>query len=385
MGRLLKAQPELARLIGEALAEHPESCGAPNLHRVLLDESAEPAARLRVAAALVKLAPGSAESMRGLATPLAEALIAEQPHVLSRWIELLGPVSASLEPPLEQICCDLGRDATDQSTAAEALAVILARDSSRRALAQLTADATPEASRVVLGELVRLGPTPAALEALRRVLDERVADPDDEAGKDALAGRHASAGIALAALGEPESLWRLLRHRSDPRLRALLIERLAAGALNTRFLVDRLSQPRVEPVELQAILLAWAEMHRAGLTENVKATVLERARILYREDPDPGVHSAAELLLLHGGAGDEKAFARRAAKLCFKQSRPPLDLGPERAYVRRSDWPARVPDGFAAGQGRILRLAQPSLSQDRSIDCRRDHGSHAQAVPAVQA
>ena len=49
LGRLLKAQPELARLIGEALAEHPESGGAPNLHRVLLDESAEPAARLRVA------------------------------------------------------------------------------------------------------------------------------------------------------------------------------------------------------------------------------------------------------------------------------------------------------------------------------------------------
>ena len=82
---------------------------------------------------------------------------------------------------------------------------------------------------MLLRELVRSGPSTASLDVLRKVLDERVDDPDDEVGKDALASRQASAGIALAALGEPDSLWRLLRHRGDPRLRTLLIQRLAGG------------------------------------------------------------------------------------------------------------------------------------------------------------
>ena len=54
---------------------------------------------------------------------------------------------------------------------------------------------------MLLRELVRLGPSTASLDVLRKVLDERVDDPDDEIGKDALAGRQASAGIALGRAG----------------------------------------------------------------------------------------------------------------------------------------------------------------------------------------
>ena len=300
-GRLLKAVPDLARLIGDALAEHPEEAGIENLRRVLLDEASEPSARLRVAYVLARLERVSAETLDPFAATLAEALINEQPQNLPRWIELLGPCSAMLEPPLRTICCDLGRDARAQSSAAEALAFMLQGENQKTKLALLTADGTPEASRVLLRELVRSGPSASSVEVLRNVLDERVADPDDEISKEALASRQASAGIALAELGQPESLWGLLRHRSDPRLRTFLIQRLAGGAVAPRLLVERLSQREQDSAERQAILLVWAEMRRAALVESVKATVVARARVLYLEDKDPGVHSAAELLLSRWG------------------------------------------------------------------------------------
>jgi eukaryotic-like serine/threonine-protein kinase len=300
-GRLLRAVPDLAKVIGDALAEHPEEAGVENLRSVLHDEASEPGARLRVACVLSRLEPGSAETMRAYAATLAEALINEQPQTLPRWIELLGPVSAMLEPPLRTICCDSGREVRAQSSAAEALAVLLAEGDQQTALAQLVADATPEASRVLLRELVRPGPSAAAVEALLKVLDERVTDLNDESAKEALASRQASAGIALAELGQPESFWQLLRHRSDPRRRALLIQRLAGGALDARLLVERLSQREIDSAERQAILLAWAEMHRGALADSVKETVIARARLLYLEDADPGVHSGAELLLSRWG------------------------------------------------------------------------------------
>ena len=42
-------------------------------------------------------------------------------------------------------------------------------------------------------------------------------------------------------------------------------------------------------------------MQPAALATPLKSTVIARARVLYLEDPDPGVHSAAELLLRRWG------------------------------------------------------------------------------------
>ena len=65
--------------------------------------------------------------------------------------------------------------------------------------------------------------------------------------------------------------------------------------------MERLAQPDIDPIERQAIILAWAEMRPAALATPMKSTVMARARVLYLEDPDPGVHSAAELLLRRFG------------------------------------------------------------------------------------
>jgi formylglycine-generating enzyme required for sulfatase activity len=298
------AGPELVNVIGDALAARPNEAGLDNLRRTLLDESTEPAARLRVACLLAKLEPARAASWTTIAAPLAEALLAESRREAGRWIELLGLAGSAVVPPLATICRDGSRESTARSAAAEALSEILERARQPLTLAEITVDALPDASHILLRELVSLGPSAPVLDYLRGLLSERVGDPADEPAKDARASRQTAAAIALAGLGEPESLWPLLRHRADPRVRSLLIQRLAANPLPARTLLDHFAQAGIDSTELQALLLMWAEMRPAAAAAPVRATVIATARRLYGDDPDPGVHSAAELLLRRWGGPD---------------------------------------------------------------------------------
>jgi eukaryotic-like serine/threonine-protein kinase len=250
---------------------------------------------------------------------LTDALLAEDRRELPRWLKLLGASAGSLAPSLGAICRDAGRGATSQSTAAEALADILKRERQSAALALSTVESTEVASRVLLRELVSLGPSGPALGALRDVLGEQVFDPADEPGKDVLAGRQAAAAIALAALGQTESLWPLLRHRPDPRIRSFLIDRLAANTLSPRTLLDRLLLAEIDPIERQALLLSWAEMRHPAVAAPVISAVIARARALYLDDPHPAVHSAAELLLRRWGGPD---ILRQCAAALRKQTAP---------------------------------------------------------------
>jgi formylglycine-generating enzyme required for sulfatase activity len=295
--RLLVAQPDEAMSIRDALAKHPEHAGFDELRRVLADESAEPPARLRAAAALAALQEEPWAGQIQLAAALAQSLLGESRRSVPRWLELLGPSGGSLVSPLAAACSDTAREPVTQSAAAEALAEILKRGRESETLARVTVEATPEAFRVLLKEAVSLERSDKVFMFLRGVIEERVDDPRAESRKDVLARRQAAAGIALAALGEPEALWPLLRHRADPRLRALLIQRLGAIQLPPRLLLDRLSRPNVDPIERQALLLGWAETHETALAASMKAGVVDAALALYRSDPHPGVHSAAELLL----------------------------------------------------------------------------------------
>ncbi|HZW34356.1 MAG TPA: bifunctional serine/threonine-protein kinase/formylglycine-generating enzyme family protein [Isosphaeraceae bacterium] len=266
--RLLTAGPDEVTVIRVALAMHPQTAGLGELRGVMRDESAEPAARLRAACALAVVGLGLPAAEGSVGAALADALLAEDRLLIPRWLELLGPAVRLLVRPLGEVCCNPDRDPTTRSNAAEALA-----------------------------EVLKDGSKDQALEFLHGVLTERVDDPAAEPRKDRLAQRQAAAAITLASLGEPGALWPLLRHQSDPRLRSVLIQRLPAAVGLHRLLLDRLAQPIPDPIERQALLLAWAETHRAGLPSIVETGVVEAARTRYLDDPHPGVHSAAELLL----------------------------------------------------------------------------------------
>ncbi len=268
--RLTAAPPAEVVVLSGALAAHPEHAGIVEFHRVLRDDSAEPGARLRAACVLSAIEPGfdRGPDATAAASLLAEALLTEPRETHPLWFKMLGPAARFLARPIGEICCDPSRDPTIQAPAAALLLV------------------AQEAGYI-----------DGAIGFLHEVLAERVNDPQVELDKDAVAARLAIAGITLASLGEPEPLWRLLIPSSDPRLRSLLIQRLAGGRVPAHILLDRLTSVNVAPIERQAHLLAWAEAHRLGLSAVTETAVVEAARTLYLQDPHPGVHSAAELLL----------------------------------------------------------------------------------------
>ena len=220
------------------------------------------------------------------------------------WLSLLNPAMESLVEPLSQLCRDPEVHQGLGITAAEALAEILKRRGDTRALAAKLVDSRPDSALILLRELAKLGRPKQAVDFLWTVLGQRVQDPSDESEKNLLAGRQALAAIALDALAEPDVLWTLLRHDPDPRARALLIDRLAALSPSRQRILARLNEPAIDAGERQALLMIWAETPRGNVTAPMQAEVLKTARDLFLDDPDPGVHSAAELLI-HRWGGDE--------------------------------------------------------------------------------
>jgi eukaryotic-like serine/threonine-protein kinase len=301
--RLRDAEPEELAVIREALAAHPERAGVAAIRARALDEGEAPGPRLRAACALARLDPNGAD-LGASATAVAAALLREDRRSLPRWVELLGPAVGPILPALETTSRDPSLDPITRSIAAEALAEALARRGDGRGIARALVEAPPEAFAVLVRALDRPELRGPAIEALDRALAEDAPTGADESARDAAARRRANAAVALLTFGHPDRLWPLLRHRDDPRLRSLLIRRLAGSSAGVRPLLDRLRAPEADPSERQAILLCCAEMGAGGASPQDLAALIEEARSLYLRDPDGGVHSASGLLLRRRGRGD---------------------------------------------------------------------------------
>ena len=209
-------------------------------------------------------------------------------------------------------------------------------------------ESRPEASRVLLHELAgsrRPGP---GVEFLRSVLEQRVGESRGEAEKDRLAERQALAAIGLEVLGEPDGVSSLLRLGPDPRVRALLIHRLAATSLARQRLLDRLKDPGAEAGERQALLDDLGRDAGRQCPRDRQGRGDRTGRSLFQDDPDPGVHSAADLLLRRWGQGDLVAAAEARIRQRGPGS-PPMRwlLGPEGLHLRRHRPVGRLPDGVA--------------------------------------
>jgi serine/threonine protein kinase/formylglycine-generating enzyme required for sulfatase activity len=315
--RLISASPEEHSLITTALEAQPGVSEFGELWKLARDENSEPGHRLRAACALAQLEPLNA-SWTDAGPLTARALLAEDRSSIPRWVEKLGAASRYLEPTL----CGYLQDRSMAPAAAEALAVALGDRSEGKELAATAVDAHPEAFHILGRALERLDDHTESIETLVRVLDDIAVNPLDEEGKDQFARRQANAAVALGMLGHPDRIWPLLLHRDDPRLRAFLIDRLARLEVNPRPLLDRLTTRELDPIERQALLMAFAEADRERLAPAVQLELAEAARGLYSDDPHGSVHSAAALLLRHLGREDLQSACDRMAPISLD---PPSD------------------------------------------------------------
>ena len=108
------------------------------------------------------------------------------------------------------------------------------------------------------------------------------------------------------AFGQEEALFPLLQSDSDPTVRTGLIHRLSPLLITSEQLVKRAAEPLDVSVR-RALVLGAGEMigdPPSGTESSVEAqrrsvseTLIRQLTKLYLEDPDPGIHSAAEWTL----------------------------------------------------------------------------------------
>jgi serine/threonine protein kinase len=129
-------------------------------------------------------------------------------------------------------------------------------------------------------------------------LDRTVPAQGAPAGKGDPASRQASAATAMLLLGKAERVWPFFQNGDDPRVRTHLIHRLGPWGVDWQFLVQRLSHATEETSVKRALILCLGEYSEAQLPQKERRLLAESTiATIYRSDPDPGMHAAAEWLL----------------------------------------------------------------------------------------
>ena len=296
--RLLHAEAHEVAVIRDALAPHREAVEAGLWAVVEKPEKGKEKQRLRAAAALATF---NAENDRWNKAGrfVVDDLVRENPIHLLYWSEAFRPVNKLLLAPLGRLFRDQRPESTgDRNIATNLLADYAAENVGT--LADLLIDANPVQFAVVYPKFKEHGQK--GLSLLTHVIDTKlpVEMPASDPKREALAKRQANAAVALLRLNQPETIWPLLRHSPDPRVRSYLIHRLSPLGADPTAIIKRLEEEPDLTIR-RALLLSLGEYSEADLPPATRKPLISKVQEMYRTAPDPGLHSAAEWLLRQWG------------------------------------------------------------------------------------
>jgi formylglycine-generating enzyme required for sulfatase activity len=312
--RLLVAGPNELPVIWGLLQEHhlaPDT----RLWAVVEDPRADQDVRFRAACALasspaIRDARGWDAVSRLIADRLLAAILKNPSHY-DPLIKSLRPVRSRLIAPLSETFRDPAKPESARALATSILADYAGDQPD--VLADLLMDAAPDSFAILFpGVQAQASGTMTVLKAEL----SKTAGADAEPEK--LHQRQARAAVALVRLGQVEDVCPLLRHSRDPGVRSFIVHWLKALGTDPRVLVAKLEGLAREPSLLataegtsrmeailfdpvipvrRALILALGEYYAedlpAGMRDEVAAMLLDA----YRNDPDAGIHGAAEWTL----------------------------------------------------------------------------------------
>ena len=354
--RLLRANPADLRVIVGQLRSGHRAALVPRLWALVEAASPEDPRLLPAAGALAAFDLAN-PAWSPLGGKVAPALVTVNQILLGPWLDLLRPARAAITAPLAAIFRDEQRPPEERS-----LATLILADYAQDApdlLADLLMDSPPKAFAAFYPLVERQ----AALTIPRFQAEIRQSwRPDwratpvpplagaadrSEPARDEQAARQARAAIALIRLGQADEVWPLCRQRPDPRLRSFLINwlhPLGVDAHRVAAVLDGID-PAVQPVLTagrgateailfhpetsmrRALILALGTYGPADLAAADRESWSARLLRLYRDDPDAGIHAAAESTLRRWGLGDQ--WRRADADL---PRSPTPDRGDQRWY-----------------------------------------------------
>jgi eukaryotic-like serine/threonine-protein kinase len=293
-GRLLDAEPHELPLIRDALAPYQNELLEKLWAVVEAPAKGKETQRLRAAAALAKYDPEN-EKWSRCGALIVNDLVLENAVFLGQWSEAYRPIRNSLLKPL----ADIFRDQRPGRAAERSLATNLLADyafDDVGTLADLLMDADEKQFAVIFSKLKEHGGKGVAL--LADELDTKPPGvlPSSGASREKLAKRQANAAVALLRMNQPGKVWLLLKRTppDDPRVRSYLIDRMSPLGADAEALIK---QYEVEPdiTIRRALLLSLGEYK--GLPAMTRDELLPKLREIYRNEPDAGLHGAAEWLL----------------------------------------------------------------------------------------
>ena len=269
--RLLMARgPEEVKVIRAMLHEHAPGSGR-HFWPVLQDDRQDRQRRLRAACALA-LSEATDARWANVGDDVVRCLAGENLLLLRDWTELLEPVRAHL-----------------------------IRHQVRRLV---EADAGVFAAFLAM---VRAYPDDAP-DVLHEQLDRSLPPTAHPEEKQALARQQARAAVGLLHLGRPQRVWPMFHQGADPTCRTYLIHLCAELGVDPAIVADgSRSTADDDASAYQGRLLALGEYNPDQRAEVVRGPLVNKILYAYQHNPDPGVHSAAEWLLLRWNLTDKLA------------------------------------------------------------------------------
>lgn len=205
--------------------------------------------------------------------------------------------------------------------------------------------------------------------------------------KDLLVQVRARNALVWSFLGRDSAVWPLLKHTSDPTLRTRIVHGLSPLVVAPRTLLTQLD--RQEDVSVRrAILLvtgevagrdedrsgARADLQRAAVPQTLIQDLLNR----YRDDPDPGIHAAAEWALQRFGKEEELAaldrqiasapIRRDAAWYINRQGHTMVVLPGPTQFLMGSARPARPEEADERLHSSRIRRSFSIASKETTVD-----------------
>jgi eukaryotic-like serine/threonine-protein kinase len=290
-GRLLDAKPNEVMVIRDALAPHKDGLLEKLWAVVENPGKGKESQRLRAAAALAKYEPES-EKWAKASDLVVDQLVAENPVFLGHWMEGFRPIKGKLLASLASIYRDANRRESERSLATNILADYA--PAQPKLLADLLMDADEKQFAVLYPKFK--DHKEYGLPLLTEEADRKPPPDATEGVKERLAKRQANAAVALLRMDRAEKVWSLLKHIPDPTVRSYLIHRLSPLGADPRAIIRRLDEEQEVSIR-RALLLSLGEFGPDQLSAADREPLLPKVLQLYQDDPDPGLHGAAEWLL----------------------------------------------------------------------------------------
>ena len=188
-----------------------------------------------------------------------------------------------------------------------------------------------------------------------------------DAAKEQLAQRQATAAAALLrfeagkakSAQDTTSLDSLFAHSPDPRVRSYMLRRLAPYGVDPASLFQRLAIES-DVSRRRALILGIGEFARSvSLSDEQRSAAITDLAARYSDDPDPGVHGAAEWSLRQLGATDEITQARGA----YSTGEP---VGDRHWYLTKTGAPSAT-DPSTEAPSPVLSLSFAIVSADEFL------------------